>query len=379
MSRSLLIAMLAVVVIVIGVIAYQAYQPATTPTPTQTQTPTLTPTTPITTTTPTTTPLTKITLQWGTASVGSAGYVTLSLIAEVVNRNMPDLEVVVVPTAGAVASIKSYTTYQLDGCYASTPSFTELYTLTGRFAGFQPQRYPLQTFWVFTNEVTIAIHQRNLGKYKCWADLNGTKMFTGPMGWDVGVALRTALSLLNISYEHIELDWAMLADALERGTVEATILYTNGRYGITDFFRQLELGAPIAILNPCPNELATLKERAPGTGIIYVAENYVDPKQVFTTDVKLNYGTKMSAVAFFYGFHVGPEVSEDVVYRFIKTLEAKAGELANLNPMLRLLSEDFIGLQAGGIEANKNVPVHPGLAKYMKERGIWNNEWRVGS
>lgn len=368
------IAILVVVAILAGALVYQYTQqpqttsPPRTASPTPTASPTASPTT----------PATKLVIQWGTASVGSAGYTALALIADIVNRNMPDLEISVVPTAGAVASIKSYSVGDLGGCYASTPSFTELYGLTGRFKGFEPKRYPLQTFWAYTLEIGIAIHQRNLGKYRCWSDLRGAKMFTGPAGWDVGVALRTALGLLNISYEHVELDWGMIADALERGTIEATIIYTTAFFGLPDWARQLELSAPIAILNPCPGELEALRKSAPRTGIIDVIENYAEPKQVFSTDVKLTSGDKMSGVIFFYGFHVGAEVPEDVVYRMLKVLEANAGELAKLNPMFRRLSEDFVGTQVRGTDANRNVPLHPGLAKYLKEKGVWRDYWKVG-
>ncbi|MEM1528282.1 MAG: TAXI family TRAP transporter solute-binding subunit [Sulfolobales archaeon] len=371
------IAVLVIIVAIAGVLVWQQLQtqPTTSPTPTASPSaPAPTATSPTTTPTPTT----KLVIQWGTASVGSAGYTALALIADIINRNMQDLEISVVPTAGAVASIKSYSTGELGGCYASTPSFTELYTLSGRFKGFEPKRYPYQTFWAYTLEIGIAIHQRNIGKYKCWSDLNGVKMFTGPAGWDVGVALRTALNILNISYEHIELDWGMLADALERGTIEATIIYTTAYYGLPDWARQLELSVPIAILNPCPNEIEILKREAPKTGIIDAIVNYVEPKQVFSTDVKLTSGDKISGVAFFYGFHVGSEVPADVVYRMLKVLEANAGELAKLNPMFRLLADDFVGMQVRGIEANSNVPVHPGLAKYLKEKGVWRDHWKIG-
>ncbi|MEM3848697.1 MAG: TAXI family TRAP transporter solute-binding subunit, partial [Zestosphaera sp.] len=336
--------------------------------------PATTPTTPKPTPT---TPISKITLQWGTASVGSAGYTGLALIADVVNRYMTELEISVMPTAGAVASIKGYASGELGGCYASTPSFTELYSLSGRFKGFTPGRWPVQTFWAYTNEVTIAIHQKNLGKIACWRDLKGMKIFSGPAGWDVGAALRAALQVLNITFEQVEIDWSMVPDALERDVIVATNIYTVGVYGLPDWARQAELSVPLAILNPCPDEVEVLKANAPALGIFEVLENYVTPKEVFSTDVKLNTGTKLTALRFYYGFHVGTEVPAEVVYKMLKVLEAHAKELAELNPMFRLLAEDFVGVQVAGIETNKDVPVHPGLAMFLKEKGVWKSEWKI--
>lgn len=363
------VAIVIVVAIVAGVLGYYALAPTPTPTPTPKPTPTLTPTP----------PPAKVTLKWGTAAVGSAGYIALALIADVVSKRVPDLEIVVVPTPGAVASIKGYANEELDGCYVSTPSFTELYAGTGRFAGFTPKRMPVQTFWAYSLEITIAIHQRNLGRFRCWSDLKGQKIFTGPAGWDVGVALREALKALNITYEHVEIDLKMVADALEREFIVATIIYTTAVYGLPDWAREAELSVPLAILNPCPEELEVLKAKAPELGIFDVVENYVSPKEVFSTDVKLTSGDKMSAIRFYYGFHVGTEIPEELVYKMLKALEDGAKELAELNPMFRLLAMDFVGMQVRGIESNPQVPVHPGLARFLKEKGAWKASWKVAT
>jgi TRAP transporter TAXI family solute receptor len=376
-SRARLVVAVVVVLVaaLVGAVAYYLSVP-TTPTATPS------PTSPAAQATPTPTPTappTKLMLRWGTASVGSAGYAALALIADVISRYMPELEITVMPTAGAVASIKSYANGELDGCYASTPSFTELYTGTGRFTGFTARRMPVQTFWAYPLEITIAIHQKNLGKFRCWSDLRGQRVFTGPSGWDVGVALRAALAALNITYEHVELDWKMVADALNRDTIVATIIYTTAVYGLPDWAREVELSVPLAILNPCPGELEVLKAKAPQLGIFEVVENYVSPREVFSTDVKLTSGDRISGVRFYYGFHVGTEVPEDVVYRMLKVLEEHAKELANLNPMFRLLAEDFVGIQVRGIESNPLVPIHPGLARFLKEKGVWRSEWKVAS
>ncbi len=322
-----------------------------------------------TTSTPTSSPpvTSKLRLRWGTASVGSAGYTALALVADIINKYMPEVEITVIPTAGAVASIKQYSAGDLEGCYASDPSFKEFYTLTGRFAGFKPGRYPAQTFWVYTLEVGIAISKKNANKYKSWSDLNGTKMFTGPVGWDVGVILREMLDALNIKYQHVELDFNMIGDALEKGTIEATIIYTSSRSSLPDWAKQLELSTDIVILNPSPEEIKKLEK----AGFVIVE---VDAKSVFTRDVGVS---KMYARAFFYGFHTGVEVPEEIVYKMLKTLEAHANELAQLHPMFKDLAADFAGFQAKAVKANANIPVHPGLARYLKEKGLWNDAWTI--
>ena len=35
-------------------------------------------------------------------------------------------------------------------------------------------------------------------------------------------------------------------------------------------------------------------------------------------------------------------------------------------------------VQVQGINANPNIPVHPGLAKFLKEHKAWDDKWKVG-
>jgi TRAP-type uncharacterized transport system substrate-binding protein len=41
------------------------------------------------------------------------------------------------------------------------------------------------------------------------------------------------------------------------------------------------------------------------------------------------------------------------------------------------MAKDFVGMQVSGIKANPDVPVHPGLAKFLKEQKAWDEKWRV--
>ena len=41
------------------------------------------------------------------------------------------------------------------------------------------------------------------------------------------------------------------------------------------------------------------------------------------------------------------------------------------------MAKDFIGMQVQGINANPYMPVHPGLAKFLKEHKAWNDKWKI--
>jgi len=83
-------------------------------------------------------------------------------------------------------------------------------------------------------------------------------------------------------------------------------------------------------------------------------------------------------VRIFYGFHVGTNLDEDTVYTLIKAVYENIDTLAELDPAFSQLKQDFVGFQVQAIESLADlVPVHPGLAKFLKEKGAWKDEWKI--
>ena len=58
-------------------------------------------------------------------------------------------------------------------------------------------------------------------------------------------------------------------------------------------------------------------------------------------------------------------------------VEQNRDKLASIDPGFTPLSKDFVGLQTAGISANPQIPVHVGLAKFLKEHKAWNDKWTV--
>ena len=76
-------------------------------------------------------------IRWGTPPVGTAGHKALVTLANILNKEMPDYRISVLPTAGAIATVKGYATKELDGFYGSDIAFHELATDSNRFKGFK--------------------------------------------------------------------------------------------------------------------------------------------------------------------------------------------------------------------------------------------------
>ena len=85
---------------------------------------------------------------------------------------------------------------------------------------------------------------------------------------------------------------------------------------------------------------------------------------------------KVILLPFYYGFHVGLEVPAEDVYQMLKVIEKNLAALTKADKSFSQLERDMPGFQKQGVTAAANlVPIHPGLAKYMREKGVWESKW----
>ena len=141
-------------------------------------------------------------IKWGTGPVGSVGHKALVILADLLNKEMPDYRITVLPMPGAVMTVKGYATNQIDAFYGSDDSLREFAADSGRFKGFKAsvQRQPVQSMWVFTLDVGLAIKASNADKIKKWSDLTGKKVFTGPLPFDTRLHLENALAAVGAKH-----------------------------------------------------------------------------------------------------------------------------------------------------------------------------------
>jgi len=71
-------------------------------------------------------------------------------------------------------------------------------------------------------------------------------------------------------------------------------------------------------------------------------------------------------------------VPEDAAYQILKIVEANAAEMAKADKGFKQLADDMVGMQKRGIAAAVDfVEIHPGLAKFTKEKGAWDPKWEA--
>jgi len=308
-------------------------------------------------------------IRWGTGPVGSAGNKALVVLADVLNKAMPEYRISVLPTAGSVPTMKEYATGELDGTYTSDVALKELKADTGRFKGFAPNiKYPaIQSLWCYTLDVGLAIKASDRNSIKDWKDLSGKPVYTGPLPFDTRKHLENAMAAVGVHHIYRQVDLSTAGSQLDSGAIKAMSLYAAGGITPAPWIAEASLAVDWAALNPSAEEVAKLK--AAGFPIVEV-----DPANFHKKDV---YVKKVTLLPFYWGFDLGHTVSADEMYKILTVIEQHADELAKLDPSFKQISGGrMAAFQKEALESTWNLAlIHPGLVKYMKARGVWDSKW----
>ncbi len=308
-------------------------------------------------------------IRWGTGPVGSVGHKALVVLADLLNKEMPNYRITVLPMAGAVMTVKGYATNQIDAYYGSDDALREFVSNTGRFKGFKAsvQRQPVQSMWLFTLDTGLAIKASNRDKIKKWGDLTGKKVYTGPLPFDTRLHLENALAALGVHHIYTQVDLSTAGSQLDAGSIEAMIVYYTGGVVPAPWLTQASLAVNWAGLNPSPDELAKLKKAG-------FAIKEVDAKTISKNDIHVK---KLTLLPFYWGFDIGMNMSTDDVYKMLTIIDKNSDQLAKLDgDFMEIAHGQFAAFQKRALEHTWNlVPIHPGLAKFLKEKGQWDPKW----
>jgi hypothetical protein len=219
--------------------------------------------------------------------------------------------------------------------------------------------------WIYTTDMGVAVHARDKGKFKSWKDAAGKAFFMGNPPWDTRAQIERAFEALGVKYQYRQVDLSAAGSLLQSGGIDGMALYTTGEAAVPPWIVEASLATDWAALNPSAAEIAVLKNA--GFTVIELKP------EIFKRDV---HADKVVLLPFYYGFHVGLEVPENDVYRMLTLVEKNVAQLAKADPSYAQVAKDMTGFQRLGVTSAANLlPIHPGLAKYMREKGVWDAKW----
>ncbi|MGH6683558.1 MAG: TAXI family TRAP transporter solute-binding subunit [Pseudolabrys sp.] len=305
-------------------------------------------------------------IKWGTGPVGSSGHKALVVLADVLNKAMQEIRISVLPYPGAVGTVKGFATGEINGYYGSDVALKEFAADDGRFKGFKShvKIEPVQSFWCYTLDVGLAIKADDRSTIKKWEDLSGKNVYTGPLPFDTRLHLENAMKAIGVHHIYKQVDLSTAGSQLQSGSVKAMIIYAAGGKTPAPWISEASLAVDWAALNPSADEIAKLKAAG-------FATEQVDPANFHK---KADYVKKVTLLPFYWGFDVGMDVSTDEMYKMLTVIEQHADELAKSDPSFKQIGKgQMAAFQKKALESTYTlVPIHPGLAKYLKEKGQWD-------
>jgi hypothetical protein len=309
-------------------------------------------------------------IRLATASVDTYGYKVAASLVKIAEQALGgEYTITVNPYPATTAAMKATMDGNGELGYTADIGMTELYGGEGGFKNYKPGKGMLvHTWYAYPMETFIAVPADKAAQYKCLKDLSGKPTFFSPAGFMNWSNFMRTYKALGYDFKHVQIDPKTQADALKAGTIAASVAYTTAGASLVPYWKETEIRMDVKVINPCPDEVAKLK--AAGLSVVEVNPT------VFSKDVGV---TKISGVPILFAFNMRADMPEDVVYRLVNGFYNNRDALVKADPGFAPLAKDFIGMQVNGIKANPDIPVHAGLAKFLKEHKAWDDKWKIAT
>ena len=310
-------------------------------------------------------------LRWTTSQVGSYGYTIAASMAKIVEEALGgEYTVTVQPYTSPTVAMKAVMNGEGEIAYTADIGMTQFQERVGGFKDFKPAKPELvHTWYAYPMESMLATSAKEGGQIQVLERLQRQAGVLHPGRFQNWLNWQRIYKVLGYDFKHVQIDLKSNADAMEQGTIVGSATYTTAGRSLAAYWKETEIRMDIKVVNPCPDEIDKIK--AAGLAVVDV-----DPKGAFSKDVG---PSTLKGVPILFGYNARIDLPEEVVYKMVKAFYDKRDELAKIDPGFSLMAKDFVGMQVQGINANPQVPVHPGLAKFLKEHKAWNDKWKMAS
>ena len=175
------------------------------------------------------------------------------------------------------------------------------------------------------------------------------------------------MAAVGVKHIYTQVDLSTAGSQLDSGSIDAMIVYYTGGVVPAPWLSQASLAVDWAGLNPSADELATLKAKN-------FAIEEVDASKISKNDIHVK---KLTLLPFYWGFDIGMNMPADDVYKMLTIVDKNADNLAKLDgDFAQIAGGKLAAFQKSALEQTWDlVPIHPGLAKFLKEKGVWDKKW----
>lgn len=308
----------------------------------------------------------------GTTAAGTWGYAAVHSAARVFEEE--EGCTLIVQSRPAT----SQTWYDVDRrrfhiAYGSSGMIWQAWNNKGPFVENHLQTPAFQTLTIADSNPFIIVPEES--DIMDWEDLRGRRLFPIQTGFGNYEALKAALKAAGIWEDIIEvqMNYWEAPDAFLRGEMDACGSYVMGGV-LPSWDKEIDERMRIRVIPPGEEHVTRMQERLkdflPGTFVYHI------PLQgVWEQDVGLD---QVVVPGFTFGLHAGQHVEAEVVYRFVSCFFSLREKLKISFPGFHTFHERGEEINLLRARAISSIPVHPGMVRYMKEKGIWDGELTAG-
>jgi TRAP transporter TAXI family solute receptor len=292
-------------------------------------------------------------LRWGSASLGSTGYVIIEALASTVSRHS-DIKGSSVATGGAVENMALLGRKEIDLGQTSSLEWPIAYK------GEAPFRQKIEPVQLLSYAVW-SLHPivRADSGIKTLEDLAGRRVGPGPAGGNTALLWKLLFTKAGL-YDKVRWSFASWRET-----------YDGLRAGALDCIGSILLdGRPSTILKELETTV-TVKPVTIDRGLIEGVRQDYPCALLYTVPADrwdaLDTPLDTPAAAGILGAR--PEIDDATGYTIVKTIYDNAEDIRKISPDLALIRPDFATrfLLPG-------FPVNGGAAKYYKEKGVWRDD-----
>jgi TRAP transporter TAXI family solute receptor len=309
-------------------------------------------------------------IRWATSSVDSYGYKVAAAMTKIAEEALGgEYTITVNPYPATTAAMKAAMDGNAEIGYTADVGMTQVYAGEGGFKNYTPAKGKLvHTWYAYPMESFMAVPADKASQFKCLKDLSGKPTFFTPAGFMNWLNFQRMYKALGYDFKHVQIDPKTQADALKAGTIAGSVAYTTAGRSLAPYWKETDVRMDVKVINPCPDEVTKLKSAG-------LAISDVSPS-VFSKDVGVK---EIQGVPILFAYNMRPDMPEDVVYKLLSAFYKNRDALAKADAGFAPMAKDFVGMQVNGIKANPDIPVHPGLAKFLKEHKAWDDKWKIAS
>lgn len=202
-----------------------------------------------------------------------------------------------------------------------------------------------------------------------WEDLRGKRLYPIQTGFGNYETLKASLKAADLweDIEEVQMKYWEAPEALARGDMDACGSYIMGGV-LPSWDREIDRMMKIRVIPPREEHVKKMEERLedllPGTFVYSISL-----EGTWEQDVGLK---SVVVPGFTFGLHAGQHVEADCIYQFISQFFSLKEELFKAFPGFRTFLERGEELNLLRARAISQIPVHPGMVKYLKEKDLWD-------